>query len=84
MPARKRREADASRLFHGKIAGHTLTYACLLSDRITIRPSRRHPIFQALVDSDFRGRLWQLRADAVHAKSKTVARSAECGAGSAE
>lgn len=84
LPARKRGEAPGSRLFYARTAGVTRTYAFLPADRVTLWPSPGYPVVQDLIDSGFRGHQWQLRADGVHSKSKTVKRNAERGAGNAE
>ena len=43
-------------------------------DLVTIRPSRDDTALRSLVESNFAGREWVIRADGSHAKGKTVAR----------
>ena len=41
------------------------------TDRLELKPSARHQIFQQLIDSDFAGSVWCLRSNSRHARSKT-------------
>lgn len=62
-------------LFHARIAGETAIYAFLPAlDSVTLRPSPRAEVLDALVASNFEAKEWHLRADATHAKSKTYSR----------
>jgi hypothetical protein len=64
------------KVFFAKIQGPIQTYPFLHSkDSLTIRPSEHSEILQALIDSDFAGKEWAVRQDAMHAKSKTYKRA---------
>ena len=41
------------------------------TDRLELKSSTRHQIFQQLIDSDFAGSVWSLRSNSRHAKSGT-------------
>lgn len=64
------------KLFSARIAGASCTYPFIAAeDLVTIRPLREDTALRSLVESGFTGREWVIRADASHAKGKTVARS---------
>ena len=75
LPANNRRKNRLERLFFAKIRGHTTTYQFLDSlDAVTIKLSQDIEILRSLVESQFAGKEWAIRADATHAKSKTYDR----------
>ena len=43
-------------------------------DRLELKPSAHHRIFQQLIESNFVGSVWSLRSNSRHAKSKTYKR----------
>jgi hypothetical protein len=70
------RQKDRSKLFFGRLRGHTETYPFLPSrDAAMIRPSADSEILQSLLDSHFAVEEWAVRQDAAHARSKTYKRS---------
>ena len=74
LPSGKRDGTAAGRLFFAKIEGETETFPFAPTDSLTINPFSGSPILQALNDSHFVAREWQIRRDAKHAKSKTYRR----------
>lgn len=68
----RRNPAQPRRVFHARLLGPTREFPFVPEDRLEIRPSPAHPVFRALLDSEFRGKAWVLRDGAIHAKSKTV------------
>lgn len=76
LPALKPGSGAGKKLFFAKLGGHTRTYAFdPACDQLTIRPSKRHPIFAWLSESEFAAQEWILRPSGTHAKSKTVLRT---------
>ena len=63
--------ANDSRLFWGRLSGHTVAYPFSGSDRFTIEVSAAGGVLQPLADSKFQPQEWVVRADATHGKSKT-------------
>jgi hypothetical protein len=75
LPSGRRQGAGACKPFPARVSGAACT--CPFSpseDPVTIRPSRDGTALRSLVESNFAGREWVLRADGSHAKGKTVAR----------
>ena len=61
--------------FFAILAGETESYPfSSATDRLELKPSPRHPIFQQLIESNFVGKTWSLRSSSRHAKSKTYKR----------
>ena len=61
--------------FFAILAGETESYPfSSATDRLELKPSPRHPIFQRLLESNFAGKTWSLRSSSRHAKSKTYKR----------
>lgn len=80
LPSRREGEGS-SRLFFAKIHGATQPAVFQPSrDVLEIRPSRKFPVFQALIDSRFEATEWLVRQDAMHMKSKTYPISEFAGA----
>ena len=76
LPGRKRGKSHQGQLFYARLHGDTQVYAFNPStDVITLRPTQRFPVLQALVDSHFSGQEWILRRTATHARSKTMRRA---------
>jgi len=76
LPSIRNGKRRSAKWFFAKIRGHTETYPFLNShDTLMIYPSPRSEILQALIDSQFTAIEWAVRADAMHAKSKTYDRS---------
>lgn len=65
-PRRSRRE-----LFYARLAGPTDIYPFTAADTLTIRPRPGDDVLGCLVESGFAGREWRVRAEAVHARSRT-------------
>ena len=64
--------------FFAILAGETESYPfSSATDRLELKPSPRHPIFQQLLESNFAGKTWSLRSSSRHAKSKTYKRDSE-------
>ena len=64
--------------FFAVLAGETESYPfSSATDRLELKPSPRHPIFQQLIESNFAGKTWSLRSSSRHAKSKTYKRDSE-------
>ena len=64
--------------FFAILAGETESYPfSSATDRLELKPSPRHPIFQQLIESNFAGKTWSLRSSSRHAKSKTYKRDFE-------
>jgi hypothetical protein len=64
------------KLFFAKLSGPTQTSPFVPSeDVITLKPSKNAPVLNWLVESNFAGHEWAVRADARHAKSKTYRRA---------
>ena len=77
LPDHGRGKGRQGNVFFARIRGHTRTYPFLPSkDAMTIRPSPDSGVLQALIDSRFVAKEWAIRADALHAKSKTYKRAA--------
>jgi hypothetical protein len=66
--------AKDSRLFFGRLRGHTVVYPFSSDDRFTIEPSAAGGVLQPFADSRFCPQEWVVRADANHGKSKTYRR----------
>ncbi|MEK6322976.1 MAG: hypothetical protein AABN33_14985 [Acidobacteriota bacterium] len=76
LPGRRPGKGGQGKVFFGKLRGHTRTYPFLHGkDSVTIRPTQRSDILQALIDSHFAVEDWVAREDATHARSKTYQRS---------
>lgn len=76
LPRNGRRKRRPGKLFIARLRGHTETYPFLNDvDSMMVRRAGGAAILQALIDSGFVGRLWSLRLNASHAKSKTYQRS---------
>ena len=64
--------------FFAILAGETESYPfSSATDRLELKLSPRHPIFQQLIESNFAGKTWSLRSSSRHAKSKTYKRDFE-------
>lgn len=64
--------------FFAILAGETESYPFSPAmDRLELKPSAHHRIFQQLIDSNFAGKTWSLRSRSRHAKSKTYKRDFE-------
>ena len=70
-----RGSANASRLFFGRLKGHTVVYPFSMGDRFALEPSAGGGVLQPLADSGFYPQEWVVRADATHGKSKTYRRA---------
>lgn len=71
----RRRPSAADRLFFGRLRGQTQSYAFDPSgDRVMLDASCEIPVIQALIGSNFSSNEWQIRENAIHAKSKTTTR----------
>ena len=80
LPRRPRDLEGDTRLFFGRIKGHTLTYPFASgADCVSIAPSGDSRILQSLLDSEFTGEEWRVRPDATHGKSRTYRRSEVIG-----
>ena len=66
--------ANDSRLFFGRLKGHTVVYPFSMGDRFALEPSAGGGVLQPLADSGFHPQEWVVRADATHGKSKTYRR----------
>lgn len=58
-------------LFYARLAGPTDVYPFGAADTLTIRPRPGDDVLGCLVESGFAGREWRVRAEAVHARSRT-------------
>ena len=67
--------AKDSRLFFGRLRGHTVVYPFSSGDRFAIQASADCGVLQPLADSRFHPQEWVVRADATHGKSKTYRRT---------
>ena len=67
--------ANESRLFFGRLRGHTVVYPFSRGDRFAFDPSAGGGVLQPLADSGFHPQEWVVRADATHGKSKTYRRT---------
>jgi len=67
--------ANESRLFFGRLKGHTVIYPFSTGDRFALEPSAGGGVLQPLADSGFYPQEWVVRADATHGKSKTYRRT---------
>lgn len=70
-----RNAANESRLFFGRLRGHTVVYPFSRDDRFALEPSAGGGVLQPLADSGFDPQEWVVRADATHGKSKTYSRT---------
>jgi hypothetical protein len=70
-----RGSANESRLFFGRLRGHTVVYPFSTGDCFAIEASAGGGVLQPLADSGFRLQEWVVRADATHGKSKTYRRT---------
>jgi hypothetical protein len=71
-----RRPGSPGHVFYGRLRGLAHFYPFLPDqDVVTIKPTPRMHVLQALGDSGFASSEWSVRADAVHCKSKTYPRS---------
>jgi hypothetical protein len=61
-------------LFYARLSGASRIYHFDLLDTVTINPRENDTIFAQLIESNFRGKAWLLRAGAVHVRSKTYRR----------
>jgi hypothetical protein len=76
LPKSCRGNAAKGRFFFAKVKGHTTVYPFApAADVLSILPSTRAGIFQALLDSGFTGEEWIVRENATHGKSRSYARS---------
>lgn len=76
IPTHRRFGVGDTRLFFGRIKGHT--QACrfmALKDTVSIAPPSTPAVLKCLLDSGFVGEEWFVREDASHGKSKTYRRS---------
>jgi hypothetical protein len=64
-----------SRLFFGRLRGHTVVYPFSRGDGFAIEPSAGSGVLQPLADSGFHPQEWVVRVDATHGKSKTYRRT---------
>lgn len=61
--------------FHARIAGQTTIFPFIAeADTFVAHPSLRHAGLDCLIDGGFTPHEWQLRLDAIHARSKTYCR----------
>ena len=65
------RSANESRLFFGRLRGHTVVYPFSKGDGFAIQAFAGGGVLQSLADSRFHPQEWVVRADATHGKSKT-------------
>jgi hypothetical protein len=63
-----------TKLFYARLSGASGIYHFDSLDTITIDPHATNTIFAQLIESNFRGEAWLVRAGAVHARSKTYRR----------
>ena len=75
LPGSRRGGGGQGHVFFAKMEGLTRVYPFFPEeDSVSIRPSSRTWILQALLDSHFVGKEWSVREDATHAKSGTYKR----------
>lgn len=67
--------AHNSRLFFGRLSGHTVVYPFSSGDSVSLDGSSGGGVLRPLVDSGFSAKEWVVRADAEHGKSKTYRRT---------
>jgi hypothetical protein len=67
--------ANDSRLFFGRLSGHTVVYSFSSGDRFSVEASVGGGVLQPLADSKFQPQEWVIRADATHGKSRTYRRT---------
>ena len=71
---------DNSGKFFAVLAGETESYPFLPgADRCELKASSEYKIFQWLLESNFVGKMWSLRDNARHARSKTYPRASASG-----
>lgn len=62
-----------SKFFVAKLAGYTEIYPYLPdSSTLQIAPRAAYPVLQGLIDSRAAGKEWRVRANAIHARSRTM------------
>lgn len=77
LPRGRRQPPDGGRAFFARVRGPTRGFPFRPGhDSVMIRSVRDGDVFQELLDSRFTPTGWEVREDAVHAKSKTYRRAA--------
>ena len=74
LPTKESRGIENAKVFFARLSGLTQVYPFTSADRLSLRASPDAAVLQWLIDSRFAGKEWHLRADATHARSRTVKR----------
>jgi hypothetical protein len=76
LPEKHRGQGRSGKLFFSQVRGETRTYPLMpAQDVVAIKRSTGCEVLQALSDSHFAAKRWNIREDAAHAKSKTYKRT---------
>jgi hypothetical protein len=76
LPEQHRSKGGPGRVFFSRVRGNTRAYPLRpAQDVVAIDPSSGCEVLQALRDSHFVAKQWNIREDAAHAKSKTYKRT---------
>jgi hypothetical protein len=76
LPDRKTTSQRHPEVFFARLSGATEIAPFEESrDVIQMAASKRDPVFQSLIDSNFTGTEWRVRNSAMHARSKTYKRA---------
>ncbi|MBI1901767.1 MAG: DUF2071 domain-containing protein [Planctomycetia bacterium] len=78
LPTKESRGIEKATVFFARLSGLTQVYPFTSTDRLTLRASPGDPVLQWLIDSRFAGKEWHIRADATHARSRTMKRRSAC------
>jgi hypothetical protein len=70
LPSKKKHK-QAGELFYVKLVGETEVYPFTAADRLELIPDKVDGVLHWLVDSNFAGHEWRIRANATHSRSKT-------------
>jgi hypothetical protein len=72
LPNSKGAISTKHRYFIARLGGDTQAFTYSAStDTLEITPSKKHPVFDWLLDSNLTGKEWRLRQDATHSRSAT-------------
>jgi hypothetical protein len=71
LPSSKKNHKQAGELFYVKLVGETEVYPFAAADRLELIPDKVDGVLRWLVDSNFAGHEWRIRANATHSRSKT-------------
>jgi hypothetical protein len=73
LPSMRGDEAG-TKLFYARLSGARETYPFQRGDTLQLTASPEHPVFRLLIESGCTGQAWQIRQNAVHARSKSYDR----------